>query len=134
MPDDLVLRPKAVWRYGLGAMVVFALGGAIGQQQWEGLAGVPIVAMVAVYAWWARVEVHAGSIRVRRLRTWVFPLNRSTTATRTFVGVRAPYRALELQTGQATLTLWFVWWDNWRPLAGVLAERGYGDLAEYVRP
>ena len=131
---ELLLRPKAAWRYGFTAFVVFALGGVVGQQEWESLPGVLLFAVLAAYTWWARVEVQGSRILVRRLHSWVLPLNRSTTAERAFTVGRVPYRVLEIRTGTAVLRMLFIWWDNWRDLAGLLTQRGYGDLEFYTRP
>ena len=121
----LVLRVKAVWRFLLTGVVVFGIGGAVGQQQWGTIPSVLAFAPLAAYAWWARVEVTSSTITVRRLRTSTARLEGLTEAARVFTGGRVPYRALQLRTRDGTVRLWLVWWDRWRDLAARLEDRGF---------
>jgi len=119
----VTLRPKPVWRFGLPAMLVVSLASAIAQQEWSALGGgILLWGGFGAMAWRWRLKVSDGHLRITRLRTIDFEVDRVVSAIE-FVGSAGPGRHLRIwdpTRPKRHATLLLFWWDGWRELAAVL--------------
>jgi hypothetical protein len=113
----LVLRANRFWRGALLALAVISPISAVAQQEWPAVPGSLLWIPLAAYAWRCRIEVGTGTVRILRLKDRTFLLGRLDRAAQVRVGVRFPYRALELGWPEGSARLLRVWWAGWLELA-----------------